>query len=158
MNSTTSTSQYRYLAKDATAFPDFKNQVEVVTCFIEHDDQILVLKRSEKEDQPFMWGIPGGKIDAGVDPDPHTAIVREVLEETGLRLKPSDVILCATRYVRADGWDYTLHLFHLKVLSKPDVTLSEEHLEAAWVAITDFTSLTLLKGQSEAFEVVYEEQ
>ncbi len=42
-------------------------KAEVATCFLERDSNILVLRRSKKEDQSFTWGIPAGKVDPEID-------------------------------------------------------------------------------------------
>lgn len=157
MSISVSSHQHKYLSKTPSVFPDFKMKVEVATCFIEHDNSVLVLKRSRKEDQSFTWGIPGGKIDPKVDSSPRSALVRELFEEIGVRFEASSFKLSAKRYARIPGWDYMLHIFHLKVSSKPNITLSEEHVEARWVPLTRFNSVKLLKGQDEAFEIVYKD-
>jgi len=37
-----------------------------------------------------MWTLPGGKVEFGEHPD--ATVVREVLEETGLKIKPTGVL------------------------------------------------------------------
>ncbi len=49
--------QRTYLVEDPSTFLHFNLNVEVVTCFIEHEDTILVLKRSSQEEQPFTWAV-----------------------------------------------------------------------------------------------------
>lgn len=147
--------QRPYLAEDPFTFLHFNLNVEVVTCFIEHEDTILVLKRSSKEDQPFTWAVPGGKIDPHIDADSKSALVRELLEETGLQPNPDKLILRTIRYGRISRWDYKLYVFHLQLTSKPPISLSAEHVEAMWIPIHQFTSLTLLKGQNETFAALY---
>lgn len=114
-----------------------------------------MLKRSQQEDQPFTWAVPGGKLDPQLDASPKDALTRELWEEIGLQCSPSHFTLRATRYARIPGWDYKLYLFHLRLTCKPTITLSEEHIEAQWVPIAQFTFLQLLKGQDEAFEILY---
>ena len=148
--------QLTYLSEDPSTFLHFNLNVEVVTCFIEHQDTILVLKRSPKEDQPFTWAVPGGKIDTQLDADPKAALIRELFEETGLQSNPDNLILRTVRYGRISRWDYKLYVFHLQLTSKPPISLSEEHIEAMWVPIHQFTSLNLLKGQNETFSILYD--
>ena len=57
--------------------------------------KVLLLKRSEKVDSyPGMYGFPGGKIqdkETSVD-----AAVRELFEETKLRIRPIDLVYVFT--------------------------------------------------------------
>ena len=52
---------------------------------IERDGKILLLKRNQN---PFLnsWNLPAGFVE--VDENPGQAAIREVLEETGLRIDP----------------------------------------------------------------------
>ncbi len=153
----THTDQPNYLSEDPLVFPDFKMQVEVAVCFLEYNQQILVLKRSKKEDQSFTWCIPGGKVDPQ-DGDPKLALARELFEEIGLTFQASDFTWKAKRYARIPGWDYILHIFHRHLSSKPSIRLSDEHIRARWIPVNRFTGLNLLKGQEEAFKIVYQDQ
>jgi 8-oxo-dGTP diphosphatase len=48
-----------------------------------HCGRVLVVQRSSKENfLPGVWGVPCGKLDDGEDP--RRAVLRELLEETGL--------------------------------------------------------------------------
>ncbi len=58
-----------------------------VAAIIHNDrDEILLQRRSDNG----RWGLPGGAIDPGEEP--ADAVVREVLEETGLRVVPVRVV------------------------------------------------------------------
>jgi 8-oxo-dGTP pyrophosphatase MutT (NUDIX family) len=144
-----------FLSTCSTAFPNFSLNVEVVWCFIEQDNEILVLEKSTPEGGFFKWGVPGGKIQPGVDISPCAGMLREVLEETGIWLGSSACDLIAQRYARFKQWDYRLFIFRTKLLLRPPVSLSKEHIAFQWIPINHFTGLTLLKGQTEAFQLVY---
>jgi 8-oxo-dGTP pyrophosphatase MutT (NUDIX family) len=147
--------QYAYLSESPSTFLNFNLNVEVATCFIEYEGTVLVLKRSSKEDQPFTWAVPGGKVDPYLDADPKRALIRELTEETGLQPDLSNLMLRAVRYGRIARWDYKLYVFHWQITAKQPISLSEEHMEARWVPIHEFASLNLLQGQSEAFAALY---
>jgi len=55
-------------------------------CYIEKDGKVLLLYRNKKENDPNegKWIGVGGKIEEGETPD--TCVMREVMEETGLKL------------------------------------------------------------------------
>lgn len=56
-------------------------------CIRDEDGRILLLKRSDGDD---LWGFPGGAIEPGESAS--EALMREVAEETGLRVRPVAVI------------------------------------------------------------------
>jgi 8-oxo-dGTP diphosphatase len=60
-------------------------EVDIVVGLCERGGRFLFLQRKDVDVRwDKKWEFPGGKIDAGESPD--DAIVREVLEETGLRV------------------------------------------------------------------------
>jgi 8-oxo-dGTP pyrophosphatase MutT (NUDIX family) len=64
----------------------------VVICVIESDavPGILVIKRAYRGRNPGQWGLPGGRMEPGETVE-QTAL-RELHEELGLDLSPSDVV------------------------------------------------------------------
>ena len=60
--------------------------VETVLCYIKHEDKYLMLFRNKKVNDPNegKWMGVGGHIEEGETPD--EALVREVWEETGLKV------------------------------------------------------------------------
>lgn len=58
--------------------------IRTVTCFIVQSDRVLLQKRPVDKIWGGMLNGPGGKVDAGEDA--ADAIVREVMEETGLQI------------------------------------------------------------------------
>lgn len=153
----TASSKTRYLYEDSSQIKNFKLQTSVVTCFIQYQDSLLVLKRSPKENQSFIWGTPGGKIEKN-DATPDAAIIREISEETGIKLQSDALQFIAKRYSRVPGWDYILYIYHTVLNEKPYVQLSDEHIEAKWVPCNSFKSLLLLTTQDEAFDLIFDKR
>lgn len=50
----------------------------------------MLLVRRANEPGRGRWSIPGGRVEAGEDD--HTAVVRELAEETGLRVRPGRLV------------------------------------------------------------------
>lgn len=79
------------------------------------------------------WDLPGGRPDPGEDP--RAALVREVLEETGLAVEVGVLIdehlfeVLPQRFVRIVAYACTLG-------TEGAVALSHEHREACWVELT----------------------
>lgn len=68
--------------------PMAANQRQAVLALITKNGKVLAVARRGTEN---AWGLPGGKVDPGESP--KAALVREVFEETGLKLKPSGLRL-----------------------------------------------------------------
>ncbi|WP_312881750.1 NUDIX domain-containing protein [Actinomadura alba] len=60
---------------------------------------------------PGRWGFPGGGLEPGEDPD--TAVRREVLEETGVKVEKARRLFDVVDEVEAGGSGHLLHIFHL---------------------------------------------
>jgi ADP-ribose pyrophosphatase YjhB (NUDIX family) len=52
----------QFLNESSSVWSDFNLKAEVVTCFIKHNDTILLLKNRDPVDAPLLWGVPGGKV------------------------------------------------------------------------------------------------
>jgi 8-oxo-dGTP pyrophosphatase MutT (NUDIX family) len=64
---------------------EFKNRVNIVTVFLEHDKKILILKRSQKvKTMKTKWGGISGYIE---QEEPVKRALKEIAEETGLKNK-----------------------------------------------------------------------
>lgn len=127
---------------------------QVVTCFIQKGNKILVLQRARKDEQHKLWGIPGGKLDK--DELPVPGLLRELREETGLIVSPSNLTLLGTAlsHTSCDG-QYGLYLFHTKIPENTEIKINlSEHYTYKWVTLKEFKSMNLLTAQGEAYQLV----
>jgi 8-oxo-dGTP diphosphatase len=108
--------------------PDFE---VVVKAGIVHDGRILVLDPSEAE-RHGEHDLPGGKVE--YDEDPVAALMREVLEETGLSI---DVVAPVRMWsvIRANGNQMVGVTWACR--AEGNVTLSAEHVAYQWIARED---------------------
>ncbi len=72
-----------YLYTRGDKMLSFRN---IVTAFIFHDDQILLMKRgNDRKIAPGYWFGVGGHMEPEEINDPYKAIYREILEESGIK-------------------------------------------------------------------------
>lgn len=96
--------------------------------FVAPDNKVLFLSRAAGEsDAPGTWAFPGGKIE-DTDEDAKDAACRECEEETGHRVKRTDITLHTRR--QKDGVDFTTFLCRLEKEFVPK--LNNEHDGYAW--------------------------
>ncbi len=143
----------------ASSFHEFSPLLQVATSFIEHHDQLLVLKRSDSSLQAGKWCIPGGKLELGETP--FQAIAREVFEEVSWLIPQEQFMYEHEVFERiSTRGDYILHLFRLFASSPPLSVkiLPSEHSEYKWVTHDEFKHIDLIPGQIELYEFIYGEK
>lgn len=106
---------------------------------IADDGKYLLMMRSDHPTFPNDPDLPGGTIEAGEEP--LQAMLREVIEEAGIILKPDEVVHKYT------GSEYSAHqtVYHLyvaRVKQRPEVKISWEHASYEWVSPAVFMKRT----------------
>lgn len=131
--------------------------VLVSRCFVIKNNLILAIQRSATDNHnPSLWEVPGGKLDEGQDL--HDALNREVLEETGLLIKPVDTIAHFESKVidgdgRYSGMPYVV-LFGLGRVTGGNLKLSDEHDSYQWFRYAQFMRLELTEETRNAARVL----
>jgi 8-oxo-dGTP diphosphatase len=109
-----------------------------------HQERILLIRRARGPGQG-AWSIPGGRVEGGETL--AAAVVRELLEETGL----SGVCERLVGWVERIGARYHYVIFDFLV-SIPDgagPVASSDAAEAAWVRLDQVAELPLAEGLAE---------
>lgn len=105
------------------------------------DGRLLLLKRS-----PFCkinvgkWDLPGGKIEPGEDFD--QALIREVLEETGLHISLLRLVGAVEREL--PEWRVIYLILEGRIVSG-NLRLSPEHNDYCWAAGQELSDLELVE-------------
>lgn len=130
--------------------PDhFVADAEGAGCYVEVDGKILLLQRASHKQEAGKWGVPAGKLETNERPE--DAAKRELFEETGIIIN-SDLSSLGTLYYETPGMDYIYHLFKIKVDKMPNVILSEESQDYAWVPFEEIEKRDLRPGALKALK------
>ena len=137
-----------------TEIDGFTKKFDVVSVFIEHAGEILLLHRQDHKPQGGTWAMVAGKVDEGESLS--AAMVREIEEEVGLTFAPEDLKYFEGYYVRYPGYDYTYHVYHLPLSEKPALNLNtQEHKSYTWIKPQDALSLPLIQDEYTCIKWFY---
>ena len=103
------------------------------------DDRVLLLRKPSGE-----WDIPGGRL--SIEENPKQCLIREVLEETGLTVKPGKLL---HRWIRRRPNKIDVFLVsHICKLanSTANTRLSIEHDKLGWFSLQESEALYLPEG------------
>lgn len=88
--------------------------------------EILILQKDGK------WMLPGGRLEE--DGDWLSGLKREVKEETGIENFEVEEVLNVDM---SDSGETYIVTFLCRIENKPNITLSHEHQEYAWIKLED---------------------
>lgn len=134
-----------------------KKQITVFVGLVVKGKKILLVKRDEPEviGAHLKWEFPGGKVDFGETPE--EAIVREIYEETGVRVRVKRLL----PYVHTTYWDYPWGVQHTLILgyeceyvSQDKKTFDHHVNEVDWVPLSHIKDLETLPGDKEFLEAL----
>ncbi len=111
-------------------------------------DEILLVK-------PWLnygcWTLPGGGIKKYETIE--AAAVREVREETGIQLDPSDLEHKASTQGRFRGIKMSLDVFVVEIKFKPKIILrNHEIAKVRWVRVKDLDSYSMEKSEKQLLD------
>lgn len=133
---------------------DFNKRFDIVGCFVEHGGTFVLLHRHPHKANGDKWGLPAGKVDPGEDL--KQAVMREIKEETGLKLPASSVTYFDSRYVRDGDFDIEWHMFSMQLDSLPEVTVNpHEHSEFRWVSPAESSKMNLIHDLPQSITLFY---
>ena len=107
------------------------------------NDKFLILRRTEtKTYMPGKWDLPGGTMEKGESIE--ETVTREVLEETGIRIKLGKPIYIFTNYVELPNRQTIQVIMEGKYLDG-DVRLNpSEHVDSRWVTADEARAFPLI--------------
>ncbi|HVC32617.1 MAG TPA: NUDIX pyrophosphatase [Chloroflexota bacterium] len=125
----------------------------VVTSFLDFDDKILLLRRSDRvRSYPGRWAGVSGSIEEGRTPEQQARI--EIQEETGLT--DDDLTLVATGAPLAvddasGGDQWLVHPFRFVVLHPARIHLDWEHVEQRWIDPAELAGFASVPNLAETW-------
>jgi len=126
---------------------------QVVTCLLEHDGKILLLKRSNLVGTyRGLWGGVAGYIEELEDP--YNTAVKEIQEEAGISLDALELIWKGDPIEFSDNYagrryDWIVYPFLFHIRSKELVRLDWEHDEYRWVSPSEAKKFDTVPGLDE---------
>ena len=150
--------QIRLVHTDAMISKDkieyFKSKFEVVSAFVEHGGEIVLLHRQDYKPQGNTWGAPAGKVNA--HEDLLTAILRELKEEIGLTPDPKELTLFESYYVRYPEYDFKYHVYRLVLKVRPTIRINPaEHKGYRWIQPREALALDLIPDEDSCIKWSY---
>lgn len=137
-----------------TALENFNKKFDVVSVFIEHEGEILLVHRQDHKPQGNTWANVAGKVDVGEAP--LSALVREIEEEVGLKVAENDCTYSEQFYVRYPGYDFVYHVYHLLLKERVVPILNlDEHKDHQWVTPQDALLLDLIQDEDFCIKQFY---
>jgi 8-oxo-dGTP diphosphatase len=115
------------------------------------DDAVLLVRRG-RGPAAGEWSVPGGRVERGETV--HTAVVREVLEETGLEVVVDRFLGWVERIDAA--YHFVILDFAVTVLDASVAAVAgDDAAEVAWVPLTELSELRLVDGLYEFLREVH---
>jgi mutator protein MutT len=107
-------------------------------------DQILLIRRGRGPAEGF-WSLPGGRVESGETL--AEAVVRELLEETGLQGVCGSLVGWAER-IGAD-YHFVILDFWVTIVAGSEPAAGSDAAEAAWMPLGQVAELALTDGLAE---------
>ncbi len=128
----------------------------VVTCFLEHDGKILLLRRSEKVGTyRGKWAGVSGYLEEGHIPLEQA--MQEIEEETGLNAEDVELVKEGQPLEAVDkelGWKWVVHPFRFAVSRPEKINIDWEHTELRWIDPNDMSKYETVPNLKETWERV----
>ncbi len=128
----------------------------IIAGVVIQDEKILIIQRGTDEDIfPNLWEIPSGKREHFEKS--QDALAREFKEETGIKVRPiMPVDVFEFRVEKEDEIrDATQISFLCKPIGKPNIKLSHEHQNFAWIKENELDKYNLSKETKEAISKAF---
>ena len=117
--------------------------VAVAAAVLDEEGRILLIRRASEPGRG-RWSLPGGVV--GLGERLREAVVREVLEETGLLVEVLEPIDVVETIIRDEEGRVRFHYVIVDFLARPlsgELRASSDALEARWVSLDEALSMDI---------------
>ncbi len=132
---------------------NFTPKFEVVSCFVEYKDEILLLLRQDHKPEGNTYGVPAGKVDAGETI--NQAMKREWWEETQIDLNDAEYF--DKLFVRYPDYDFIYHMYSKRFTERPEVKINpKEHKNYIRKTPQEALKMDLIRDLDECIKLFYD--
>lgn len=124
-----------------------KKHIEVVAAIIYEQNKVLATRRAYGEFED-MWEFPGGKIEAGENPE--EALIREIKEELELDIAIDDFLITVEH--EYESFFLTMHCYNAHV-EGGEMAL-HAHNAVKWLAINELDQVEWLPADIAVVEAI----
>lgn len=133
---------------------NFRSDFEVVSLYLECNNEILLLHRHTHKAQGGKWGVPAGKV--SVNETLRQALQREVYEETGIMPNAAEAKHIDSVFVKHPENHFVYHMYHLSMPGQPGITINQrEHQASKWVSPGHALSMNLVDDLETCIKMFY---
>jgi 8-oxo-dGTP pyrophosphatase MutT (NUDIX family) len=132
----------------------------VVTCILEHNNKILILKRSDNvRTYKRLWGGVGGYVEK--NENPYETALKEIKEEVGVEhecinlVKKCDPVQFTDVYDHKT-YDWKIYPFLFSLKKKVHIKIDWEHSEFRWISPFEIKKYNTVPHLKEIIEKIYE--
>lgn len=126
--------------------------MRVVGCFLQYNDQFVLLRRLSHKPDGDSWGLPAGKVDPNESDE--AAVIRELFEETGYKATLDQLeLLDEHQFAMPSGTTNDFVSYRIAIDKPHSVALEESsHSEYKWVTANEAYNMDdLIFGLHEVF-------
>jgi len=120
-----------------------------------HEGKVLLLREAAYDEgtNEGKWDVPGGRINA--EEPILEGLRREVMEESGLTIKPGRVLGVFETFPTIKGEAcHIVRVYYEATLQTLEVVLSQDHAEFAWVTVADLEGKECVSDVAELVNLV----
>ncbi|MCA9332613.1 NUDIX hydrolase [Candidatus Saccharibacteria bacterium] len=114
---------------------------------VSHNDRVLVVKNLIGDGK---WSLPGGGVHKGEDS--RVGACRELLEETGITIEPSQLEMIGQASANLSGLKFTYDQYFVELRQKPEI--KKQALELTGIAWVKLESLNPGNSQPDVIETL----
>lgn len=127
-----------------------------LTLFLEHDEHLLLLMRSHKENRSGTWEIPRVKLKSNQAESHTQLLLRKLQKKMQIQLFPNQIQYRGRHHGRFGIEDDETHLYYANLKGRPTVQFAgKKYCQYEWVSIYAFKTIPFSKRHDEAFDILY---